>query len=88
MALAKADPVQFRPLGGDLVLHRGEVGLMLGDTAAQFSPPVFQIVGLPHLRFRSATCCASRAEPVSIPAAPTYTSTSSAPWPVSTNSRT
>ena len=35
MALAKADPVQFRPLGGDLVLHRGEVGLVLGDTAAQ-----------------------------------------------------
>ena len=51
MALAKADPVQFRPLGGDLVLHRGEVGLVLGDTAAQFAPPVLQIVGLPQLRF-------------------------------------
>src|ERR1022692_1096711 len=37
---------------------------------------------------RSVACCASRAEPASTPAAPTYTSTSSTPWSVRTNSLT
>ena len=50
MVLAKLDPFQLRPLGGELVLHRGELGLAFGDTAVQLPPPVVQIVGPPRLR--------------------------------------
>jgi len=55
--------------------------LALHDAAAQLTRRrPGQILGLPRLpRRRSLACCASRAEPASTPAAPTYTSISSTP---------
>ena len=72
-------PFQLGLLRGEFVLQRGELRLPLRDAPPQLPSAALQILLPPRLASRSRVSWVSRAEPVNIPAGPTYTSTTSMP---------